>query len=333
MRRTLGLVGLGIAAGVFLLLPYLARGQTVTSKGDTGWICGPNGCIKLQEGYAWNEAHGGSELHLRYYGKLLGTYVKTDKLYYAWSYPANAWSWTPSEPPVRLPPGFWLANPSKRGDTKKDAAEKADEEKPSRPLVTALDEPAKPTGVVRNKLHVSPIYSFKGKAVGRGEGHNLVEGKQSPSSLGDDSAKDRLTVISADPAKRQQFMAQFATDAAYAMYRARVLPWEAAPTGDWSVEPSFVKKEGEVYLTKADGEVIARAEVGDVADPQRVVGGLRKANPDYDPLRDPTPNGGVLPLELSRLLDFNLQSLNILQVAVMLLVLFGVVMAAKKLGK
>lgn len=311
MRTKLALASaLVLGALTLAFMPVFAHGQDPGGK----WVCDGKKCVWVPTPatatYKWHDAQGGCELHLRHGTRLVGTYVKADKLYYSWSERGGNWAMHASEPPVNLPPGFWLANPTgKVGDL-------------AEPKKTETAVGSLPTGVISKQLHDAPRYSFKGVKIAPTKGHELVEGKRDPGTLTDDSAKDRLTVIAADPQKRARFIEQFKTDVAYADFRGNVLPWEAAPTGDWSVDPSFVKRDGEVYLEKADGTVIARAEVPDVTDAQRVVGDLRKANPDYNPARDPGGNGGAGPLsELERLFDFS-KGPTLLQLAILAVIAF-----------
>jgi hypothetical protein len=101
--------------------------------------------------------------------------------------------------------------------------------------------------------------------------------------LVDDSRKSTISVIHRDKATRVALLGQIRT----AMGDS-VKYWEGAPE-DWSLAPAGFKTDspdGSIYMTAADGSVEHRQDHTDIAPFVRIAQ-QRKADPHYDPRRDP----------------------------------------------
>jgi hypothetical protein len=116
-------------------------------------------------------------------------------------------------------------------------------------------------------------YRVGGKVVTRDEALKALQG----APLADDSQKLRLTVIgSAD--ERRKALAALPGDV-----KDRCLVKEYAPD-HWSVRGAGFKTDGHptVYVQAPDGKVLHRQD-----DADNVAQAVRKADPGYDPARDP----------------------------------------------
>lgn len=218
-----------------------------------------------------------------------GVYDHADGTYRRW-YGGDAWG-SPSAPPI--PPRVrdisdWKARQPAGPPNGVIRPAPADEPAALPTGVIRDPQPMTPTGVVGTRISSTERYTYKGQPVTRTEVETLIGGKEDPSKLIDDSQRDRLIVQSADKAKRAAFLKAFATDPAYARLREKCSPWEADPA-DWSLELGHARGEGVVIVQAPSGEVLARAQVPDITDSARIVGEIRKANPLYDPAKDPTP--------------------------------------------
>jgi hypothetical protein len=95
----------------------------------------------------------------------------------------------------------------------------------------------------------------------------------------DDSAKLRLTIIGSK-AERSRALAAFPPEA------SRYLVKAYAPS-DWAVERAGFKTDGHptIYVQASDGTVLHRQDT--FSDAKQVAEALRKADPSYDPAKDP----------------------------------------------
>lgn len=216
----------------------------------------------------WFWKHTADAHHLYRDGKHVGGFFHDDGKY--WSAANGEWAKEPSDSPVGIPDSF----------------RSFVQAKPAAPAPVIGD--VFPTGVDTSKISTKERCTFKGLEIAQGDALRLV-GKPALSDVVDDSGKDRLSFMATDPAKRKAAMTAFKSDPIYAALRKSALPWEGTPD-DWSYEPGFPKKDNQVILQTSAGKVIARAAVADIADAPAVVNALRKANPSYDPLKDPTPD-------------------------------------------
>ncbi len=234
----------------------------------------------------WKQS--GPDFHLFRFGKLVGAFSGPNNAYYRW----DQGRWVASECPVQIPDavratGAVSAKATSESMPKEQAAIGQGRE-PDPPKAEGLVLNELPTGADWAKISKSPRVTFKGEVVSQDTAKGLIEGKKSPSDLVDDSAKDRLTFMATSKEKRSAAMKAFRAHPAYAKLRHEALAWEGDPQ-DWSFDPGFPRADNQVILQNPQGKVLARAQVDDVADPVQVIGALRKARPDYDPAKDPTP--------------------------------------------
>ncbi len=128
-------------------------------------------------------------------------------------------------------------------------------------------------GTDPGKLAGREEYRVGGRAVGRDEALQTVRA----AALTDDSRKPRLTVIGS-PDERKK-----ALEALPADIKDRWLVKEYAPD-HWAVRGAGFKAEGHptVYLQAPDGKVLHRQD-----DADKLAEAVRKADPAYDPSKDP----------------------------------------------
>lgn len=248
-------------------------------------------------GVEWEWKQSGGDFHLFRFGSLVGGYSSASDAYYLW---ANG-DWTPADSPIPIPASIRATGATVGKVGKVNAIPKAESKKEiSDPGIGQVADPDPPraaetfvsndlpTGADWAKISKSPRVTYKGEVVSHDTAKGLIEGKKSPSDLVDDSAKDRLTFMATSKEKRTAAIRAFKGHPAYAQLRQAALAWEGDPQ-DWSFEPGFARADNQVVLQNAQGKVLARAQVDDVADPAQVIGAIRKARPDYDPAKDPTP--------------------------------------------
>jgi hypothetical protein len=110
----------------------------------------------------------------------------------------------------------------------------------------------------------------------------------------DDEAKPskelHLTVIG-PKADRAQVMSDLASNAALKAAASRAWVQEYEP-GDWEIDPALKFPTGgnpDILIQSADGAVLWRTSSYQDVGPEGLTEALRKADPNYDPSRDPQP--------------------------------------------
>lgn len=194
-------------------------------------------------------------------GKQVSGYNPDTKAYRKYDWLTETWG-EPETPPWETTTcrcgGICTCDPCKCVDCKcAKPAEKAD-----KPLF----------GVEVDKLHKDGItrHYFKGQQVPRQEAIAALK-------LADDSTKPYVTFIGQN---REQLAQAFATTAEAT--KCRVNSYAA---DSWYAKPGFVTNgTPTVYVQNAKGEVLYR---GDHPSLETVVSEVRKAQPDYDPAKDP----------------------------------------------
>ncbi len=140
-----------------------------------------------------------------------------------------------------------------------------------------------PTGVVPPGPAMKERFTFRGLEVDR----KKIEAILGAYELVDDSKKATVTVIGPDKDRKEVvagLKAKLGTDYKY---------WEG-PASDWSFEPGFSAKGDPVtiYCQAPDGKVLYRQDNGAV---ETAVEAIRKANPAYDPKKDPDGKATTIP--------------------------------------
>jgi hypothetical protein len=128
-------------------------------------------------------------------------------------------------------------------------------------------------GTDPGKIAAREEYRVGGQVVGRDEALRELR----DSALTDDSRKPRLTVIGS-PDERKKALAALPADV-----KERWLVKEYAPD-HWAVRGAGFKGDGHptVYLQAPDGKVLHRQD-----DADNLAAAVRKADPAYDPSKDP----------------------------------------------
>ena len=128
-------------------------------------------------------------------------------------------------------------------------------------------------GTDPEKLAPREEYRVSGRLVSKDDAMHALRGGQ----LADDSGKLRLTVIGS-PDERKKALAALPAD-----LKDRCLVKEYAPD-NWAVKNIGFKSDGHptVYVQAPDGKVLHRQD-----DPDNLATAVRKADPNYDPSKDP----------------------------------------------
>jgi hypothetical protein len=156
-------------------------------------------------------------------------------------------------------------------------------------------------GVDRAKLDASKQRFYRrGREISRDQALSLVTGKDIP----DDANRLRLTVIGDEAARREVIM-DLATHPALTGWADKLTVQSYEPS-HWAVSGFSAGPGTTVYLQLPDGTVLHRQ--GDYQDgAEGLAAALRKADPYYDPYRDPDmrrpdvrPDGGASPIDLSK---------------------------------
>jgi hypothetical protein len=154
--------------------------------------------------------------------------------------------------------------------------------------------PAKPAieqnfGVDRDKITGRNRYTINGRTVAKEQVDQALTGRDS--TLADDSAKLRLTVIGSD-IERKRVLDDLASNPALAPYKDSLVVQDYAPA-DWPTQAGFVTGgHPTIYLQAPDGKVLYHRDDYQQG-PEGLAGAVRKADPKYDPAKD--PNGNPLP--------------------------------------
>jgi hypothetical protein len=136
-------------------------------------------------------------------------------------------------------------------------------------------------GLDLSKLGSKERYTVNGSEVHKGEAFGLIGGG---GQLADDSAKLRLTIIGPD-AERAKVRQDLETAPALAEFRDKLLVQDYPPE-HWAVRCGF-KTDGHptIYCQAPDGKVLHRQDSYTTAED--LAGALRKADPNYQPSKDP----------------------------------------------
>lgn len=143
-----------------------------------------------------------------------------------------------------------------------------------------------PTGVLPDGLSSREKYTYKGAEVDKEKAFATLGA--SPSDLKDDSREVTVSVIGGEARKVIVAELKAKLGAGYKF-------WEG-PASDWSFAPGF-KTSGNpvtIYCQNADGKVTHRQDDlnGGV---EAAIEAIRKANPAYDPAKDPDKRKADLP--------------------------------------
>jgi hypothetical protein len=147
-------------------------------------------------------------------------------------------------------------------------------------------------GVDRAKITGHNRYTLNGREVAKEQIDQALIGKD---TLADDSAKLRLTIIGND-AERKAVLDDLQSNPALAPLKDSLVVQNYVPT-DWATRPGFVTVgHPTIYLQAPDGKVLYHRDDYQQG-PQGLAGAVRKAQPSYDPAKD--PNGNPLPLKIN----------------------------------
>jgi hypothetical protein len=161
----------------------------------------------------------------------------------------------------------------------------------------AAKEPEANFGIIRDKLHPqTERYILNGQPVPRERAWQAITDAQVP----DDAGRPRLTVIGAD-AERQAVLRDLDQAPALAEFKDRLLV-QTYPPDHWAVSATGFVTTGHptIYLQAADGTVLHRQDA--YAGPDDLAAVLRRADPHYDPSKDPDlrPSALLTRFQLSR---------------------------------
>lgn len=136
-------------------------------------------------------------------------------------------------------------------------------------------------GVVAEKI-VPGTRRLNGVDISRKTAFEVVKSAKLP----DDKGKQHLTIISADTAKRKRVLDDLDTSADLGTWKAKLLVQDYSPD-EWPLAPGFwTKGDPTIYVQADDGKVLHRQD--DYNDgPAGLAKALRKADPSYDPAKDP----------------------------------------------
>ena len=138
-------------------------------------------------------------------------------------------------------------------------------------------------GVDRDKITGHNKYTINGREVAQELALEAVTGKQD--ALTDDSTKLRLTVIGSD-VERKQVLNDVQTNPVLSPLKDTLLVQDYAPT-EWETRPGFANGgHPTIYLQAPDGKVLYHRDDYQQG-PEGIAGAVRKADPKYDPAKDP----------------------------------------------
>lgn len=153
------------------------------------------------------------------------------------------------------------------------------------------DTPAKivktPTDVVPNygvdtdKLNPEGGCTRKGKPCSKDEAIKAIQ-----KSIPDDSQKLRLTVIGSE-ARRSEVLKDLKSHPSLTPHMVKFVVQMYSPS-DWAVSRYGFKTDGDptIYIQRPDGKVVHRQDSYQ-GGAERLATALRKADPSYDPAKDP----------------------------------------------
>jgi hypothetical protein len=139
-------------------------------------------------------------------------------------------------------------------------------------------------GVMQAKLNGAiSRHSINGRGVSEQDAFAALQGK-----LTDDSQKLRLTIIGPED-KRRAVLADLVTNAGLASLRDKVVVQNYDPS-HWAIANAGFRTTGQpaIYLQAADGKVLHRQD--EYRGPDKLAEAIRKADPSYQPDKDPDLN-------------------------------------------
>lgn len=150
-------------------------------------------------------------------------------------------------------------------------------------------------GVETDKIGRTPSYHRNGKSVSRGDIVQALE-----KGLVDDSALPRLTVIGPEEA-RKRVLTDLNSSPALAPWKGKFLVQDYTPD-NWAIQGLGFVTTGSptIYAQRPDGVVLHRQD--GYEGPEKLAQALRKADPTYDPKKDPDlAKPGVLGIDWKNL--------------------------------
>lgn len=128
-------------------------------------------------------------------------------------------------------------------------------------------------------------YFVNGKEVSRARAFEAIEAD----SLTDDSRMRRITITGGTEADRKRVTDDLANAPELAFARGALLV-QSYPPDHWTVAKAGFKTDGKptIYVQAADGKVLHRQD--EYRGPAKLAEAIRRADPSYDPARDPDLN-------------------------------------------
>jgi hypothetical protein len=139
-------------------------------------------------------------------------------------------------------------------------------------------------GIMQAKLNGSTSHhSINGRSVSEQDAFTALQGK-----LTDDSQKLRLTIIGPED-KRRPVLTDLAANAGLASLKDKVLVQSYDPS-HWAVANAGFRATGQptIYFQAPDGKVLHRQD--EYRGPDKLAEAIRKADPNYQPDKDPDLN-------------------------------------------
>jgi len=139
-------------------------------------------------------------------------------------------------------------------------------------------------GIMQAKLNGAiSHHSINGRIVSEQDAFAALQGK-----LNDDSQKLRLTIIGPED-KRRAVLADLATNAGLYLLKDKMLVQSYDPS-HWTVVNAGFRATGQptIYLQAPDGKVLHRQD--EYRGPDKLAEAIRKADPNYQPDKDPDLN-------------------------------------------
>lgn len=238
-----------LAIILWLACCVIAFGQT--NQPMIGQCWGPASmagpAVTLPRDLKWRQEHQG-QAELWEGNQLLGAWLYEYKLFCPWD--GEKWGRHTPRPPIEPPPQ----------------------------KVSQL-----PTGVDLEKIEQrQEVCTINGHKVTCQRAENLLK-TQTAAGLTDDSQAVRVTIVSKEGSKRDALRKEIETGADFSPWREAIRLWSCAPE-HWSMECGFPTATDGVIMQTADGAVGWRQED---LDPAKVLQGLRRILPNYDPKKDP----------------------------------------------
>jgi hypothetical protein len=263
--------------------------------------CGPVGPVvrTVSSGYTWTWHKGCAYLYRN--GVQVAGYDPADNVYRTYDAQTGAWSdpqsppWAPE--PVQAPKIARRCGPNCicRDCPCPDGGQCDPGCTCGRNVQQAADGQVEQNfGVDRTKIQPFNRYTINGREVARELAEQAVAG--GTDTIPDDSGKLRLTVIGND-AERKAVLDDLTKNAALASVRDLLVVQDYPPTS-WAAQGAGFTTTGHptIYLQKPDGTVLYHRDDYQQG-PEGIVSAVRKADPKYDPSKD--PNGSAVPLSIN----------------------------------